>query len=163
MRAADVINAVPIPKYWKDCIRKDEDLNDNPWVICPFHPDRHPSMKYTPEKKLCKCFSCGAGGNVIQIHMKNRGIKNYQEAVEDLGRLYKVQAVTVSKASIDREIEATRESLDYSLLQYKATTIAKIKRDPKIYCELDDIMSHSVVPYDKSIMLKDFIDKYTRG
>lgn len=163
MRAIDVINAVPIPKYWQDHVRKTEDLNDTKWVICPFHKDNHPSMKYTPEKKMCKCFACGAGGSVVQLHMVNKGIRDFQEAVEDLGRLYKVEATSVSKAVIDREIEASRESLDYELLKYKASTISKIKRDPKIYCELDDIMSQSVVPYDKSILLKEFIDKYTRG
>ena len=35
--------------------------------VCPFHNDTNPSMKISPSKKIFKCFSCGAGGNVIQF------------------------------------------------------------------------------------------------
>ena len=37
-------------------------INRNGMICCPFHDDRHPSMKV--DKGFC-CFSCGAKGNVI--------------------------------------------------------------------------------------------------
>lgn len=35
--------------------------------ICPFHPDRHPSMTVSPSRQTYKCFVCGKGGDVIQF------------------------------------------------------------------------------------------------
>lgn len=37
-------------------------VNKNGMVCCPFHDDRHPSMKV--DKGFC-CFACGAKGDVI--------------------------------------------------------------------------------------------------
>ena len=37
-------------------------VNKNGMVCCPFHNDRHPSMKI--DKGFC-CFACGAKGDVI--------------------------------------------------------------------------------------------------
>ena len=33
--------------------------------LCPFHNDNNPSMSVSEDKKIFKCFSCGAGGNAI--------------------------------------------------------------------------------------------------
>lgn len=33
--------------------------------LCPFHKDRHPSMRIYPNDKGFYCFSCGQGGDVI--------------------------------------------------------------------------------------------------
>ncbi len=35
--------------------------------LCPFHGDTNPSMSVSEEKKIFKCFSCGAGGNAIKF------------------------------------------------------------------------------------------------
>jgi DNA primase len=35
--------------------------------LCPFHDDHKPSMTVAPDKGLFKCFSCGAGGDVIKF------------------------------------------------------------------------------------------------
>lgn len=39
-------------------------VNKNGMVCCPFHDDRHPSMKV--DKGFC-CFACGAKGDVIMF------------------------------------------------------------------------------------------------
>ncbi len=33
--------------------------------LCPFHKDRHPSMRVYPNDKGFYCFSCGKGGDVV--------------------------------------------------------------------------------------------------
>ena len=38
--------------------------------LCPFHADTNPSFSVTPEKKICKCFVCGSGGNAINFYSK---------------------------------------------------------------------------------------------
>lgn len=35
--------------------------------LCPFHKDRHPSMKIYPHNRGYYCFSCGAGGDVVKF------------------------------------------------------------------------------------------------
>ncbi len=35
--------------------------------LCPFHPDHKPSMAVSPTKRIFKCWSCGAGGDVIRF------------------------------------------------------------------------------------------------
>ncbi|PPE05197.1 DNA primase [Williamsoniiplasma lucivorax] len=44
----------------------------NFWAVCPFHNDSDPSMSVSPEKKIYKCFSCGASGNALDF------VKNYK-------------------------------------------------------------------------------------
>jgi len=53
--------------------------------ICPFHNDTHPSMKISPVKRIFKCFSCGAGGNVIQFVQKYEQIP-FNDAVAKLAK-----------------------------------------------------------------------------
>lgn len=38
--------------------------------ICPFHDDTNPSFIVSPEKNICKCFSCGEGGQPITFYQK---------------------------------------------------------------------------------------------
>lgn len=53
--------------------------------VCPFHNDTNPSMKISPSKKIFKCFSCGAGGNVIQFVSRYENI-SFIEACVKLAR-----------------------------------------------------------------------------
>ena len=53
--------------------------------VCPFHNDTNPSMKISPSKKIYKCFSCGAGGNVIQFVSRYEKI-GFTEAVAKLAK-----------------------------------------------------------------------------
>jgi len=49
---------------------------------CPFHsPDEHPSLHVTPGKRLWRCVSCGATGNVIQFVQKYDGV-SFRHAFE---------------------------------------------------------------------------------
>ncbi len=51
--------------------------------VCPFHDDHSPSMSVSREKQMYKCFSCGAGGNVINFVMDFENI-SFLEAVYKL-------------------------------------------------------------------------------
>lgn len=52
--------------------------------LCPFHDDRNPSLSVSPAKKIYKCFSCGASGNVFTFIQNYRNI-SYPEAVRYVG------------------------------------------------------------------------------
>jgi hypothetical protein len=56
--------------------------------LCPLHKETTPSFTIDSEKNLWKCFGCGEGGSVIDLHAKLRGL-SIREAMRDLapGRL----------------------------------------------------------------------------
>ena len=53
-------------------------VNRSGMACCPFHNDRHPSMKLNEDYYYC--FSCGATGDVIDITAKLTGLGNYEAA-----------------------------------------------------------------------------------
>ncbi len=42
--------------------------------LCPFHDDKSPSLHVTPGKRLWRCVSCQATGNVIQFVQRFDGV-----------------------------------------------------------------------------------------
>jgi DNA primase len=57
--------------------------------LCPFHSDSNPSMSVSPNKKIFKCFSCGAGGNVISFVQNHEGI-SFTDALKKLADKYNI-------------------------------------------------------------------------
>jgi DNA primase catalytic core len=49
--------------------------------LCPFHDDQNPSLHVTPAKRLWRCVSCNATGNVIQFVQKFDGV-SFRHACE---------------------------------------------------------------------------------
>ena len=47
----------------------------NGMACCPFHKDRHPSMK---ADKIYHCFACGVGGDAIDFTARLFGISQYE-------------------------------------------------------------------------------------
>jgi len=53
----------------------------NYFGVCPFHDDNNPSMSVNRDKKIYKCFSCGATGTVFKFIMDYENI-SFIEAVK---------------------------------------------------------------------------------
>ena len=53
-------------------------VNHSGMCRCPFHDDRHPSMKLN--EKYFYCFGCGATGDVIDLVARLFGLSNYEAA-----------------------------------------------------------------------------------
>jgi DNA primase len=51
--------------------------------LCPFHPDKKPSMNVNAEMGIFKCFSCGKGGNAFHFVMSKFGL-TFPEAIRML-------------------------------------------------------------------------------
>lgn len=80
-RVLDAVNIVQ--EIGEDITLKKQGVN---YVgLCPFHDDKTPSFIVSPAKGICKCFSCGKGGNVITYRMEHDGL-TFPEAVRLLGR-----------------------------------------------------------------------------
>jgi DNA primase len=52
-------------------------------ALCPFHPDRNPSLHISPQKQVYHCFSCGASGNVFTFVQEYEKIP-FMEAAQKL-------------------------------------------------------------------------------
>ena len=64
-------------------------LGENYVGMCPFHKDKNPSMFVSTSKGVFKCFTCGEGGNAVQVLMKYRQM-NYNEAFRWLAKKYNI-------------------------------------------------------------------------
>ena len=53
-------------------------VSRNGMACCPFHDDRHPSMKLN--ERYFYCFGCGATGDVIDLVAKLFGLSSYEAA-----------------------------------------------------------------------------------
>ena len=55
--------------------------------LCPFHNEKNPSFSVHAVHQFYKCFSCGAGGDVLKFVMEKEGISFY-EALKSLSERY---------------------------------------------------------------------------
>ena len=53
-------------------------VNRNGMCSCPFHEDRHPSMKLN--ERYFYCFGCGATGDVIDLVARLFGLSSFEAA-----------------------------------------------------------------------------------
>ena len=47
--------------------------------LCPFHDEKTPSFNVTPARGLYYCFSCAAGGDVIQVAFLANDYRRHRE------------------------------------------------------------------------------------
>lgn len=78
--------------------------------LCPFHNDRTPSFHVSKAKNLCKCFSCGKGGNPVGFIMEHEQM-SYNEALRYLAKKYNIEIAEREMTDEEREQESERESM----------------------------------------------------
>ena len=84
--------------------------------LCPFHDDKHPSFSVSPAKGLCKCFSCGKGGNVVHFLMEVEQI-SYYDALRKLAAKYGIDVQERELSADERRTQSEREGL-YALNEW---------------------------------------------
>ena len=140
-------------------------VRKNGLACCPFHNDRHPSMKID---KNYHCFACGAGGDVIDYVSRMYGLSQYEAAcklIEDfrlsvtvknhteLSRREK-ERIKIEKAEQERIVQikerfkrwciCTIELLKDALTQIQEVSIFLIGKPPDvIFCEEYAQMLHA--------------------
>lgn len=78
--------------------------------LCPFHDDTTPSFSVSPARGLCKCFSCGKGGNSVHFIMEMEQI-GYLDAIRFLGKKYGIQVEEEQLTDEQRQSLNERESM----------------------------------------------------
>lgn len=86
-------------------------------ALCPFHPDKNPSLHISQEKQVYHCFSCKAGGNVFSF------VQNYEkigfiEAAEKLAEKAGIKIAYEGKGfdtsnELSELLEINRAAADY--------------------------------------------------
>ena len=92
----EVINSyIPVKKRGKSYV-----------ALCPFHPDKNPSLTISQEKQVYHCFACKAGGNVFSFVQEYEKI-TFSEAVELLAKRAGID-IAVRESSPDLSNEISR-------------------------------------------------------
>lgn len=86
--------------------------------LCPFHDEKTPSFMVSPARQICKCFSCGKGGNVVHFLMEHEQM-TYPEALRWLGRKYGIEVRDKEQTDEERREQSERESM-YALNAWAA-------------------------------------------
>ena len=91
-------------------------VNRGDMICCPFHNDRHPSMKLN--KDYFYCFGCGATGDVIDFVARLFGLSSYEAA---------------KKLAYDFVIDPDKPPAAVAL--NKPYPLARAFRDDEMYCQ----------------------------
>lgn len=78
--------------------------------LCPFHDDKTPSFSVSPARGVCKCFSCGKGGNAVHFIMEMEQM-GYQEALRHLAKRYGIPVEEEQMTDEQRKSMNERESM----------------------------------------------------
>lgn len=74
--------------------------------LCPFHADRHPSLRVDPGKGLYHCFSCGAGGDALRFVQEKEGC-GFGEAVRICAEICHLSISSNHPASANNRVPAS--------------------------------------------------------
>ena len=78
--------------------------------LCPFHDEKTPSFSVSPARGICKCFSCGKGGNSVHSIMEHEQV-SYYEALKYLARKYNIEIQERQLSEEEKQRKTDRESM----------------------------------------------------
>lgn len=110
----------------------------NYFAVCPFHNDTNPSMVVSREKKIYKCFSCGAHGNAIKF-VENYSHLSFLEALKtvakttsiDLTKEFETLNYSIDKYSAEQKI--LFQINEEALMFFKVTLFSRLGQKPLNY------------------------------
>lgn len=123
--------------------------------LCPFHDERTPSFSVSPTRGICKCFSCGKGGNVVHFIMEHEHM-GYYEALKWLAKRYGIEVVEKELTDEEKRNRDERESM---------YVINEMARDYFRHCMNDTAEGRSVgqAYFRQRGIREDIIEKFQLG
>lgn len=148
---------VPVPSYFNKFIDSSVDLVKDNWQCCPFHKEKTPSFRYNPLTGEWQCFGqCKRKGKTVEMHMMRNGIEDKEDAIYDLQKVLGIEtaeALSLKKRDTKTSSEIDRE---YRACYYEILGKLKTVED---WIDFDYVMSQSVNTYEKTKLLKSFLDR----
>lgn len=97
---------------------------------CPFHSEKSASFSVSPSKNICKCFSCGKGGDPLHFVMEYDGL-TYREAIEQLARQHNIplEYEDGEQNEKDAQEERKREAMKLALSTAQDFFVEQFKAD----------------------------------
>lgn len=99
----------PIDSYLRKAGIIVSDKENKPTCCCPFHNDTNPSMSIRLDKQDWRCWTCGIGGSVIDLHMRLKGL-SAKDAIRELAEIAGVHDDHHGKAHLADTYEYRDES-----------------------------------------------------
>lgn len=81
-------------------------LNGRGWALCPFHPDKHPSMSF--KEGRFRCWSCGASGDAVDL-VKSLLNCDTWTAVKQIDRDFALHLPLGDKQPTPQQLEEARQ------------------------------------------------------
>lgn len=78
--------------------------------LCPFHSDSKPSFSVSPARNICKCFSCGEGGDPLHFIMKIEQL-SFQDGLRYLAKKYHIDIEEKELTDEEKRAQGDRESM----------------------------------------------------
>ena len=124
----------------------------NFFAICPFHQDSNPSMSISSEKKIYKCFSCGASGNLISF-VQNFNKYTFPKTLEILAK----------KANIEFTLKDNNKNKNYSGIDQKMINCLNDANDYFINTLNSQEGKNGLKYLEKRNINKEILNKYEIG
>ncbi|TDJ08631.1 MAG: DNA primase [Deltaproteobacteria bacterium] len=97
--------------------------------LCPFHPDKKPSLIVNDTKKLFMCFACQTGGDAITFVQKFKGV-GFIDALKELAQVVGVQfSQYEEEKKKNPKREMARKILSRAIKIYRKTKPTKVYAD----------------------------------
>ena len=97
----------------EEIIRETVPLGPHNKALCPFHKEETPSFFVNIKEQYFHCFGCGAGGDVFNFVMRQKGL-SFPEALRYLaGR----KGIQVPLDNIDLQEEQKRRAINSALAE----------------------------------------------
>ena len=122
--------ANPILDIFREKGFKIEKRGRNFATLCPFHPDKNPSLIITPENNLWNCLGCSdgkTGGDVIEFLMKYEKL-SFIGAVEYLKKRNSSFISSAKKPAKIKKTSVNRQKLLNRVLEFYHSTFLKDKK-----------------------------------
>lgn len=90
---------------------------------CPFHSDKHPSMRVNPSTQTYKCFVCGAGGDVfefLQQHEQMTFVEAVRWCAQKAGIQIEVSEQTLEEIQKAQRMDAMRIAIEASAVFFQS-------------------------------------------
>lgn len=102
--------------------------------LCPFHQDRHPSMKIYPHDGGYYCFACGEGGDVVTFVSRLYGLRN-EEAAKKLIEDFSLPIRTGFSSYRERRERAKKIKRMEELSKFQKITSGLLRMYWNLLCE----------------------------